>query len=493
MKNVCLKNESEGVKTFSCLSSKITKSFNFLSTRNFGFPGIFIGSIALLLPVSGLKAFTEGEGTVDNPFVVTTNDVTLDYGDCYYLANTSVDFGSSTFCVGNKSTGNYLTITGSSTTISDNIGIIGYSGSGEVTVTNNSSWVNSGRLYVGDYEGEGTGTLIIQNGGHVSNAGGGIGKGILDGVHYTSTGYVIVIGSGSKWINTGDTFYIGSTGTGTLEINNDGYVTTDTCLVGGITSSWGLYAGGNGKVKITGSGSTWVNAGDLTLGGYKSSDLFSSSCSGPGTLTIDNEGLAVITGTLTVNDTVGVIYLSDGHLALYGKTTAAIVVKNYKIKVYDGNSWSTASASNLTAIYYDGTTNVWSASSLYATYGSKVDLTGYTVITGGTAYLKWADFSYTSDGWYDSSWYGWFYTDITTWGNWIYQEDHGWQYVYGSDDGTAYIWDNATQDWWFTSSTYYPYIYDYSTSSWYYYQSGTTPNRVFWSYSANGKVNESSL
>jgi T5SS/PEP-CTERM-associated repeat protein len=489
------------------------------------------GALLALLPVCVASAKISGAGTETDPYVIDSSNYTdfysdedslylLDGGNTYYQLGSDVNFGSTiNLYVGRNNADNFLTID-DGYDMNNYYGYIGVGvfGPGTVTVTGSgSAWINSGDLCVGK---AGNGTLQVENGGSVSCSSGVIAWAA------TSTSTATITGAGSTW--TTSNLFVALSGTGALNIENGGsvssehgtyigryngssgtvtitgsgslladnaasivgdYYGTGTIIIeaGGCFSTTqatiGWETGSTGTVIVTGLGSTMIDSGYLKVGD-----------AGAGTLTISDNALVTVAGSAILDTTIstgtnGTIYLADGYLAIKGELTASTAASSYNIKVCDGSSWVAATADNLTATYYDGTTDVWSASDLYATYGSKIDLTGYTVITGGVSSLTWAGAEVTGDNWYGSTWYGWFYAD-PTWGNWVYQEDHGYQYVYGFDDGTAYIYDNALQDWWFTSSTYYPYIYDYSTASWYFYISGTTPSRTFWSYSANKTVSE---
>ena len=168
-------------------------------------------------------------------------------------------------------------------TLADSSGAIGNlpGGVGTVTVTGaGSSWSNAGNMVVG---GQGTGTLIIQDGATAQDgvSSGGSSIGLLA----SSTGTVIVTGSGSSWINGPQAgLNIGSFGTGTLTIANGGRVVDITPLVTNIGSA----AGSHGAVTVTGAGSLWSDIAGFRIGN-----------SGTGTLTIADGG-NVIAPTVTI-------------------------------------------------------------------------------------------------------------------------------------------------------------------------------------------------
>ena len=96
-----------------------------------------------------------------------------------------------------------------------------------------SSWTNIRELYVGP---SGNGTLIIRNGGAVSNAIGYVGMDIR------STGAATVDGAGSSWTNNPDLF-VGYLGTGTLTIRNGGTVSASTVTIASHRSTGTLNIG----------------------------------------------------------------------------------------------------------------------------------------------------------------------------------------------------------------------------------------------------------
>lgn len=121
--------------------------------------------------------------------------------------------------VGNSGNGTLLITNGGS--VSNNNGNIGdrASSTGKVTVDGSgSTWTNSTGLTIGDL---GNGTLTITGGASVSSTNGTIGFG------YNSTGVVTVAGANSKWTIEGYTgeLLVGNHGSGTVSITNGGSVT----------------------------------------------------------------------------------------------------------------------------------------------------------------------------------------------------------------------------------------------------------------------------
>ncbi len=145
------------------------------------------------------------------------------------------------------------------------------------------------------------GTLTIQGGGSVSDKSAYVGN--------VSTGDVTVTGAGSTWtnssvVNIGYGAVPGTPGTGTLTIEDGGYVYSGVpgSSNTGITVSGiiGTFYAGVGTVTVSGTdagghASAWVNAGRLMVGRY-----------GRGTLTIEGGG--------TVSNT-------DGYIGVFADST----------------------------------------------------------------------------------------------------------------------------------------------------------------------------
>ena len=161
---------------------------------------------------------------------------------------------------------------------------------GHVLVKTSGGWTSSsGTFTVGN---GGTGTLDVQSGGTVSSI-----TSIL-GATSTGTGTANVDGTNSHW--TTGALRIGSIGTGTLGVTNGGVVTTNAS--GEIGT--GAATTGNGSATISGTNSTWVVAGNLTVG-----------LSGTGSLTINSGGLVTAGGL-----SMGLKNGSSGTLSVSGGT-----------------------------------------------------------------------------------------------------------------------------------------------------------------------------
>lgn len=165
--------------------------------------------------------------------------------------------------VGNVGTGTLDIQNGG--TVTNNTGFIGFNAQGTVTVSgtdgsgNASTWTNNGDLVVGQ---DGNGTLIIQTGGKVSNADGYVGAGAGSQSDVTVSGHD---GSGhaSTWTSTG-TLYVGDSGTGTLNILDGGVANSALASIG--NSSGGVGSVTVSGRDINGNASTWNNTNQIYIG-----------------------------------------------------------------------------------------------------------------------------------------------------------------------------------------------------------------------------------
>ena len=203
----------------------------------------------------------------------------------------SLPFG---LTVGNTAAGELQIAAGG--VMSNFFGYIGRdtSATGTATVTGpGSQWNNSEDLAVGEF---GTGTLDIEDGGIVSSRNGRVGE--------FGTGTVTVTGAGSRW-NNSEGLAVGEFGTGTLNIEDGGIVSSsfggiglgdfgDSLIVAGFFPNF------TGAVTVTGVGSQWNNSEELTVGRFDDST---------GTLNIEDGGVVSSrsgrvgnqgTGTVTV-------------------------------------------------------------------------------------------------------------------------------------------------------------------------------------------------
>jgi len=165
-------------------------------------------------------------------------------------------------------------------TIGDNAGLFG-----TATVTGaGSTWTNSKDLSV-----EGNGSLTVEDGGAVGDVGGSIGNSV--GVEGSAT----VTGAGSTWANSGKLSVGGLAHYSTLTIKDGGAVSDIDGIIGGA-------AGTTNAASVTGSGSTWTNSGDLSVGESGDSQLVIED---GGAVSDVNGSIGVNAGTTGVGFVIG--------------------------------------------------------------------------------------------------------------------------------------------------------------------------------------------
>jgi len=158
----------------------------------------------------------------------------------------------------------------------------------------------------------GAGTLNITNAGTVVSTSAQLGN--VSG----SRGAVTVDGSGSNWQLGSGTLGVGVNGTGTLTVQSCATVASGNATIG--TNS-----GGDGRVTVSGAGSTWTSTGNIYVGN-----------GGNGTLTVNNGAVvsavdgyvSTLTGStssLTVTGAASAMNLSGVFIAGYSSGTSATV------------------------------------------------------------------------------------------------------------------------------------------------------------------------
>jgi fibronectin-binding autotransporter adhesin len=130
-----------------------------------------------------------------------------------------------TLRVGESGSGALLVAAGGQ--VSNDFGIVGFNtgSTGTATITGaGSKWIQKSSFYVGY---NGNGALRVEAGGEVSNAAAPYGYGSYLGAFPGSTGTATVAGSGSKWINS-YSLVVGGDGSGSLTVEDGGHVTAGT-------------------------------------------------------------------------------------------------------------------------------------------------------------------------------------------------------------------------------------------------------------------------
>jgi len=279
--------------------------------------------------IVGQNAGGTGTATVDGLGSIWTNTSTLTVGTQGTGTLTLSNQGQATAAgvlIGVAGGTGTVSLTGHSGISTMGAVNVGFTGTGTLTVASNSLLVSSGGA-IGNLAGaqgavtvtgagsswsfgmfdltigaNGTGSLLVSNGGAISS---GNGAGFL-GQAAGANGTLTIDGAGSSW-TTPSSLFVGVGGAGTMTISNGGVVITND-------GTLGVAAGGTGVVTVTGANSTWATTGGINVGN-----------AGSGSLAISNGG-----AVSSVGGTVGALANSSGTVAVTGA----------------GSSWSTG-ASNL--------------------------------------------------------------------------------------------------------------------------------------------------
>ncbi len=202
---------------------------------------------------------SQGDGTLDilgggavSVDVSLIGDITGSVGRAVVDGAGSIWTTTGRMYVGGRGGSGRLLIQGGGHVDSGSVFIgFGAGSAGEALVTGaDARWVNSGDFTVGN---EGNGALTIEEGASLNTA-----LTVTIGGSEIAKGIATVDGPGSSWIGSGD-LDVGYEGTGQLVIRNGGVVSNTYAAVG-------VAAGARGEVEVTGAGSGWSSSGSLVVG-----------------------------------------------------------------------------------------------------------------------------------------------------------------------------------------------------------------------------------
>jgi hypothetical protein len=294
----------------------------------------------------------------------------------------------------------------------------------------------------------------------------------------------------------------------TLEIDGISFVSKTDWIVGSthddntVTLASGSTADvtANGKAVSVGAGAG-SSDNTLAIDGTLTATSIQIGCGNlnyGNCLRIGNGGL-VKCDSLTISAGAGgenhnALVLGGGLLALSGNAEGDVetLLSEGRISLVYGDQYVTATSELLAYGYFadaELAQSFLSVENLGWKSFADNDFSKDTLVASRIMDLTWADVQVQNEGWFSSSWYGWFYYEAD-WARWIWSTVHGWQYVYDLADGGLCFWDDASGGWWYTNAEYYPAEYRYASNSWFYYVGGKTPNRRYWSYADGDYVNE---
>jgi len=135
-------------------------------------------------------------------------------------------------------------------------GYVGYYASMNTGLVDNATWANTGDLVIG-LSGDAN-ALTVQNTGKVYSVNGYVGA---ENGNWADANTATVTGPGSSWINSSNLFVgMGNAYNNGLIVTNGGFVSNVDGYVGASSDAW------FNSALVTGTGSRWINAGNLTVG-----------------------------------------------------------------------------------------------------------------------------------------------------------------------------------------------------------------------------------
>ena len=288
-------------------------------------------------------------GHVFNTLGTIGNNATASNNWVLVTGSGSVWSNSSSLPVGSLGSGNSLTIADGGQ-VFNGIGYIGLNAGADrnsVQVTGNGSvWgTNSSVLYVGA-SGAGN-SLTIADGGQVFNTS-GTSSVTMPALATTPS---LVTGSGSLWSNSGN-LIIGNLGSfNQLTITNGGRVINANGYIGNSATA------NSNLVLVTGSGSLWLNTGDLYVGTQGVSNQLVIADGGTvqvlGTFNLGTNALLYNSGSLILS-----AVQNRGVFTMTGGTVTVTAMTNYGTFVQTAGIFDPLLFDNIGTFQLSGGTNV---------------------------------------------------------------------------------------------------------------------------------------
>ena len=213
-------------------------------------------------------------------------------------------------------------------------------GTGDIDPANPDTWDTNTTGYIGKMA---DGTLTVDDDSDL------LSDSVYVGYESGVTGEASVDGAGSTWTNSGYDFNVGHEGSGTLNITNGGAISSEW---GGVI---GYVAGSTGIVNVNGAGSTWTNSGLLFVG-YEGSGALNITGGG----VVNNEWIFIgdssgSTGEVTV-DGGGSTLTNSGFCIVGYHGSGTLNITNSGLVTVEGNtSTSYGSESSCTINFVNGT------------------------------------------------------------------------------------------------------------------------------------------
>lgn len=239
-------------------------------------------------------------------------------------------------------------------------GVLGVSGTfhigslagrtGSVLVDGLGSILNktgSPQMHIGS---SGTGSMVVSNEGRVNVVGTThIGLGTSSGATGVGT---LTVNTAGRYVSS-STFILGYRGNGTLNVESAGYVKTGSSFIGGYGQDANR-RGGTGTVNVTGAGSRW-ELGIIYVGH-----------SGTGTMNIEDSGVVASTSTAVI----GHFNFGVSSTAPAGTVPTPAIYGTGTVNIRTGGLWQSTANITIGANGGTGTMNLASAGSVLVNSGN---------------------------------------------------------------------------------------------------------------------------
>ena len=200
-----------------------------------------------------------------------------------------------------------------------------------------STWSHDAGITVGG-NAKGTGTITISGGGNMSS--GGTGAGSTIGHNPTSSGTVNVTGAGSTWTNQASLTLSDAGGDAFLNVTSGGVVSNGDATLGAFSA--------HTFVTVDGTGSTWTISGDLSVG-HLFGGVGTVSISQGGQVTNTNGFIADGSSSTGHVDVAGAnsSWINSGNVFVGGNASGAVgtgdlhLVNNATVSAAAVTVWST--------------------------------------------------------------------------------------------------------------------------------------------------------
>jgi hypothetical protein len=181
---------------------------------------------------------------------------------------------------------------------------------------------------------------------------------------------------------------------------------------------------------------------------------------------------------------------SGSFTVVFAATGNTYVVTSSSVGIINSSGTYSYSIVNRSTASIQLNDSVSGASTLYVGF-SNLSSGGYAVTQASRDGFQVGSFSISNtspwpgaaslgNGWMNSSWFGTFNVNSYPW---IYHQQHGWMYVFGTDPTSIWLWTPDLGFLW-TSQSVYPWLWSDTQKTWLYYSVGSSNPRYFYNWNA---------